>query len=212
MHNRPVSRAEHRRERHRSPRITRRRRDHRGGDQGHQPRIGAEHHDARRAEDGVREQREHRGVQTRDRREARCDRVADAGGHQHRAEHDACDHVLHQPGAPIVAQHPKAGHPGHEAALGQRRNALAGRRRGRPYLTQRHRRSKAVKRGHSLWEDRSNRRAKPEPARNARGGSVLDATHAWNAAAASWGQDSPLVPFCPPHGPEHDFPANSWAF
>ena len=76
-----------------------RRRDHRP-----EGRVGAEHEDARRAEDGIPRQAEDRRVQAGDRRQAGELGIRHALRNEQCDEDEPCDEILPQPGGPVLGK------------------------------------------------------------------------------------------------------------
>ena len=91
-----------------------------GEDDGRQRRVGSQHQDAAGAEQRIGQQRHDRRVEAVDARHARCHRIGDADGHQHRRQHQPGHDVVPQPGRLVAAQGLQARQPAHPPRLVRR--------------------------------------------------------------------------------------------
>ena len=73
--------------------------------------VRPQHQDAAGTEQRVGEQRDDRGVQAVDSRDARSHRVRDADRHQHRGQHQAGHQIVRQPGGFVPAEDLQSGQP-----------------------------------------------------------------------------------------------------
>ena len=98
-------------------RVAARQRQDDGEDDGSQRRVGSQHKDAAGTEQRVGQQRNDRRVESVDARHARCHRIGDPDGHQHRCQHQSGDDIVAQPGRLVAAQRLQTRQPASPARL-----------------------------------------------------------------------------------------------
>ena len=88
-----------------------------GEDDGGQRRVGPQHEDAAGTEQRVGQQRHNRRVESVDARHARCHRIGDPDGHQHRGQHQTGHEIVTQPRQLVAAQGLQTRQPAYPARL-----------------------------------------------------------------------------------------------